>query len=100
MITKTEIPDNIGLIYYRTDGSLRTARKAVQTEPDIELMNSMLRYLVYYRTGSDRQQIAAAYRQVQMARRSQHEAEQSARHYREAHLEAMSKIYKLRKMQG
>lgn len=64
MIKKDEIEDDIGLIYCREDGSLRTAKKAPKLVPDINSQSYLLRYLVYYRSGSNREQITAAASQV------------------------------------
>ncbi len=96
MITKDEIPDTVGLIYCRDDGSLRTVRKAAETKPDTELFNSMLRYLVYYRTGSNRQQIAAAKRQVEKERLLRVRAEGDAEYLRKTLYKLQDDYYELK----
>lgn len=96
MVLKDEIPDGIGLIYYRADGSLRTVRKAVETQPDTELFNSMLRYLVYYRTGSDRQQIAAAIKRVEQERLLRAKAEGDAEYLRKTLYKLQDDYYELK----
>ncbi len=96
MIKKDEIPDNVGLIYYRADCSLRTARKAKETQPDTELFNSMLRYLVYYRTGSNRQQIEAAKRQVERERSLRSKAEGDADYLRKTLYSLQDEYYSLK----
>jgi hypothetical protein len=95
MIAKDEIPDAIGLIYRREDGSLRTVRKAAETQPDTELFNSMLRYLVYYRTGSDRQQIADAARQVLRERRRAAENAQELRRLKDSLYDIQNRYFNI-----
>ena len=96
MIAKDELPGNIGLVYYRADGSLRTARRPEQTLPSPETLNNMLRYLVYYRTGSNRQQIAAAARQVARERHLKSEAERDVKRLRESLYALQDKYYDLK----
>lgn len=95
MIAKDELPEHIGLVYYREDGSLRTAKKADQTLPNLEMLNSLLRYLVYYRTGSNSQKIAAAARQIALERQINVEHERSIKHLRETMYEVQDKYYAL-----
>ncbi|TWH48528.1 hypothetical protein [Sporomusa sp. KB1] len=96
MIAKDEISDTIGLIYYRENGSLRTVRKAAETKPDTDLFNSMLRYLVYYRTGSDRQQIAAAISRVERERLLRTKAEDDAEYLRKTLYKLQDDYYELK----
>jgi len=95
MIAKDEIPINIGLVYYREDGSLRTVRRPDHKLPCEEDLNNMLRYLVYYRTGSNRQQIAAAARQVTWERRLKSAKEREVKKLREQLYSLQNKYYDL-----
>ena len=73
MVTKDEIEPDIGLIYY-SDGKLHTVKKAAKSQPEETDLCKLLRYLVYYRTGTRREQIAAACRKAVQARRFELEA--------------------------
>jgi hypothetical protein len=83
MIRKDEVEGDIGLIYCREDGSLRTVKRAVSVEPDVNALNSLLRYLVYYRSGSNRQQIMDAAKQVVREKRKTAESEHKAREFQD-----------------
>lgn len=96
MVRKDELPDHIGLIYYKEDGSLRRVRKA-QALPlqDPEKLNSMLRYLVYYRTPNKAEHIQAATEQARHNRRRWQQAEDNADRWRDKYYAASNKLYKL-----
>ncbi len=95
MIKKSEIEDNIGLIYVKEDGSIRTVKKAPSLTPDINAQNYLLRYLIYYRSGSNRQQITAAANQVLRERRRASEKERRAREFQDRFYELQNDYYNI-----
>ncbi|MBU2701127.1 hypothetical protein Ga0466249_002238 [Sporomusaceae bacterium BoRhaA] len=95
MIKKDEIEENIGLIYVKEDGSLRTAKKAPRLTPDVNTQNYLLRYLVYYRSGSNREQIMAAANQVSRERRRASEKERKARDFQDRFYELQNNYYNI-----
>lgn len=101
MVKKDEIESDIGLIYY-SDGKLHTVKKAARSEPEEADLCKMLRYLVYYRTGTRREQIAAACRRAVQARRFELEAQESYKTQLESNnrlwMENMELKEKLRKL--
>lgn len=96
MVRKDELPDHIGLIYYKEDGSLRTVRKAqALATQDPEKLSNMLRYLVYYRTTARAEQVQAAASQVKHDRHRRRQAETNADRWRDKYYAASNKLYAL-----
>ncbi|MEN6566366.1 MAG: hypothetical protein ABFC57_08695 [Veillonellales bacterium] len=95
MIKKDEVEDNIGLIYCREDGSLRTVKKAPSIKPDTEALNYLLRYLVYYRSGSNRQQIEAAAKRVLLEQRNVREEKRKAIKYQNSLYDLRNRYYSI-----
>lgn len=96
LITKDELPDRIGLIYYKEDGSLRTVRKAqALPQQDTVKLSTMLRYLVYYRTTARSDQVQAAAYQVKRDRHRREQAEKNADRWRDRYYAASNKLYEL-----
>ena len=95
LIRKDELPDHIGLIYYKEDGSLRTVRKAQALAQDPKKLSTMLRYLVYYRTTARAEMVQAATSQVKHDRHRRQQAENSADRWRDKYYAASNKLYEL-----
>lgn len=94
IVKKEEVPAEAGLIYYK-DGTLHTVKKAPALVVDDARLLSMLRYLVYYRTGSRRHQIAAAVRQLRQERQRAAQEERTANYYAKLYRKASNKLYEL-----
>lgn len=95
MVKKTEIAENVGLIYYQENGLLRTVKKAPILVPEPELLRELLRYLVYYRTGTDREKIRAAASEIKRSRQLAAYWEKQAVRKNDDYYAAVNKLYEL-----